>query len=181
MGKNPPPSLLKWLLTRFTSSRAVGRRASGHHWQLARGHPLFLATLASSSLLHSEMAHEVSQRECDYFVNKSYNTRRTSSHFCRILLVRSISLGSAHTQREETYTKAWPPGAGDHWRHLRDHLLQVSLTEITVSTPASRNESTTTPLSHHSRNKKKRWCVLYLLSWCRIKTIRLLELKEKNN
>ena len=101
MGKNPPPSLLKWLLTRFTSSRAVGRRASGHRWQLARGHPLFLATLASSSLLHSEMAHEVSQRECDYFVNKSYNTRRTSSHFCCILLVRSISLGSAHNQREE--------------------------------------------------------------------------------
>ena len=89
-----------WLLARFSSLRAFGLRTSL---------PCWLLVWAS---LYGSWLHQIQQGRESVFkveVTVLWNVimEVTSCHVGHILLIRSKSLGPAHTQREGGYSTVW--------------------------------------------------------------------------
>ena len=93
-----------WLLAEFSSSRAVGRRATVLYWLSARGCPQYLATGPHQHqrlLAPSEPAKERAATKLEAFIFGNLSTRVTAHHLCHVLLMRSKSRSPGHSQGEE--------------------------------------------------------------------------------
>lgn len=111
--KDPFSSSLTRLLTRFSSSQAVGLRASFPCWLLAEGFPQSFPMCAS--LLGSSHKvtgfHQSEQAREDTQSHYSLISEAKSHRFCHIPFIRSESLSWAHLQgqrmTEGVNTRRW--------------------------------------------------------------------------
>lgn len=82
-----------WLWVEFSSSRAVGMRASDLRWLLARGYPQYLAKgpLQYGCRLYPSQQARASASRLEVTIVSNLVMGVKSHHHCHILLVRSKS------------------------------------------------------------------------------------------